>query len=224
MEDAFVSEDAGCCDFSADAGQVCALQYHDGRDGTRIRRFALCAPDMQAEARRELAAVWPDVDVGRWASASDVLYVMERGGFGFVGCVAVDRRLFVPFISHLLVSPGLRGRGHGRTLLDFAMRHVARQGFDEAKLWCDPSLCRYYGSMGWEVDGGAQAESSPSTVVMRRATSTPSAFTPVDNSMEDPFSFVARSTSSSYPYAVQDAEQTTRAWATICANRSSQRF
>lgn len=173
VDDTFLCEDESCCDFSADAGRVSALIYK-AHGGVRIWRFALCEPDLQATVRNELAAEWSDgVDVGRWASASDVLYVLSEDG-KFVGCVAVDRRLFVPYISHLLVTPACRGRGHGRLLLNFATRHVASQGFDEARLWCYSSMVPLYSSMGWEVDKHAQPESSAENMsdapvlVMRR--------------------------------------------------------
>lgn len=162
---AFVSEDSTCCDFSADAGQVCALLYCPP-DSTWIGRYALCGHDVQADAQRSLEAEWGSVDVCRWASASDVLYIMTVEG-KFAGCVAVDRRLFVPYISHLLVTRDLRRRGYGRVLLEFATMHVANQGFDEARLWCDALMTRFYTMLGWEVDVSVRPASSD-TVVMYR--------------------------------------------------------
>lgn len=168
----FTTRDEGLCEFSADAGQVCTLQYHHG--DMHIRHYGACGLDLQAAVRRELMAEWgPDVEVGRWASASDVLYVMSVGMSELVGCVAVDRRLFHPFVSHLLVVPHFRGLGHGRTLLDFAVLHVANLGFDEARLWCSSRLRLFYDLLGWVEDEGAAADfASPAEephVIMRRS-------------------------------------------------------
>ena len=171
------------CQYSADAGMVCATVETDLDTGETIQPFQLLpvplpgpvpgpAPSARAETLAALAAEWPEVDAAFVAakfgcgghagsagsssggSSSDVLYVMTDRGGRFVGCVAVDRERFHPFVSHLLVRPDRRGRGVGARLLEFAVAYVAKLGFSEAKLWCEGRLRPFYSAHGWSTEVG----------------------------------------------------------------------
>ncbi len=63
----------------------------------------------------------------------------------------------VGHITSIHVLPHLRGRGHGRALLDRAFAEFRRRGFDEVTLWVlegNASARRFYERLGFHEDGG----------------------------------------------------------------------
>ena len=106
-------------------------------------------------------------DVMRYVRSSftmggDVLFVMSSDS-EFVGCIAVDRKQFHPFISNLLVSVEHRKRGHAKTLVAFAESFVRdRLMYDAVRLWCGPDMIHFYRSIGYAVD----SEKSNSAIVI----------------------------------------------------------
>ncbi|HWC73720.1 MAG TPA: GNAT family N-acetyltransferase, partial [Gemmatimonadales bacterium] len=55
------------------------------------------------------------------------------------------------------VLPQLRGRGHGRALIDHVLREFARRGFLEVTLWVleeNRKARAFYEQYGFELDGG----------------------------------------------------------------------
>jgi GNAT superfamily N-acetyltransferase len=144
--------------FLADSGNVCPLEVH------ATDYVILPFSEHSAEVRRQTAEglqkewggaehvftedfiqkTWPDVDV---------MYVVACGDV-FVGCMAVDRKNFYPFISNLLVAPDFRGRGFAGRLLELGETY-ARDAlhFDRVKLWCKNELKSFYERRGWTVEG-----------------------------------------------------------------------
>ena len=84
-----------------------------------------------------------------------VLYVMtletEEDDSIFVGCVAVDRRNFKPFLSQLYIHPDFRGQRHSHRLIHVVCMHVSSTGFKEVFLWCDRSMVEFYEKNMWKV-------------------------------------------------------------------------
>ena len=151
--------------YKADAGFVHTLELHDGE--TVVLPHQKCDPEVQKALFAALLAEFgkdmgcDDAEcVARYVDREwpdgDAMYVLTVSG-AFVGCVAVDRKNFVPFLSHLYVVPKHRGRGNGLLLLEFAERACKDMGFTEARLWCDPGMRAYYEKYGWtpeKVKGG----------------------------------------------------------------------
>jgi ribosomal protein S18 acetylase RimI-like enzyme len=69
-------------------------------------------------------------------------------------------------ITSLHVLPPLRGRGHGRALMDHVLGEFRRRGFDEVTLWVleeNRAARKFYERYGYQLDGGTRH--SPSTGV-----------------------------------------------------------
>ena len=125
-------------------------------EGYRIMPYSLAADVTQRAATEALSAEWgvayTDAEVRlRWGG-TDVMFLAAAGP-EFIGCVAVDRTNFYPFVSHLYVAPALRGAGFGDRLLQVAEEHAVRLGFQEARLWCSDALLPYYNRRGWQAAG-----------------------------------------------------------------------
>jgi len=141
-----------CC-HQADAGVVCPLvmvsptltiaPYFDIDSGAKI--------DIIIELEKE----WPeytDQFIEKNFSCGDMLYVATNTRGEVVGCVAVDRKRFQPFISSLLVVGTNRGKGYGGTLLAFAETYIKQFGFNVSHLWCSQDMIPYYQKRGYEVE------------------------------------------------------------------------
>jgi ribosomal protein S18 acetylase RimI-like enzyme len=65
----------------------------------------------------------------------------------------------VGHITSLHVLPHLRGRGHGRALLDHVRQELRRRGFADLTLWVleeNRDARRFYEKYGFQVDGGTR--------------------------------------------------------------------
>ena len=65
----------------------------------------------------------------------------------------------VGHITSLHVLPHLRGRGHGRTLVDHVRAEFRKRGFDELTLWVleeNQSARRFYEKYGFLLDSGTR--------------------------------------------------------------------
>lgn len=102
-----------------------------------------------------------DYVIDNWRG-SDVFYVMATGdgdGGSVIGSVAVDRKNFEPFISHLYVDRPYRKKGYGERLLDHAIEYATQFKFENVKLWCDIDMIPYYRKHGW-IEGDELKEKS----------------------------------------------------------------
>jgi len=66
----------------------------------------------------------------------------------------------VGHITSIHVRPHLRGRGHGRALLDHAFAEFRRRGMKEVTLWVlegNTDARRFYERLGFHNDGGKKA-------------------------------------------------------------------
>lgn len=140
----------------ADIGTVYPLRV-DGPEYT-IVPFQKAPPDVQAVLVEKLQVLNPDLTIAyvleHWCG-SDVFYVMVGAGAAasdFIGAVAVDRKNFEPFMSHLYVDEALRKRGYGERLVEHAIEYARAFKFKTLSLWCEAAMLPYYRKTGWVVE------------------------------------------------------------------------
>jgi GNAT superfamily N-acetyltransferase len=152
---------SSACNFHADAGLVCPVKVN--APTFNIIRYQDAIVDVQADVVRHLQKEWGynrEFIETQWSAVTgDVLYVMVGNNTGhtdnadrFIGCVAVDRKNFYPYISQLYVIEAERKRGHARKLLKAAEEYTRRMGFNTARIWCNTQLVPWYQKQGWIVD------------------------------------------------------------------------
>ena len=161
------------CTFYADAGYVSTISYEQG--AIHIRPYQEAPSKLQERAAEGLLRQWGAslgissvldmmLYISRNWSTTDVLYVMSDAD-RFVGCVAVDRKQFYPFLSNLYVDEEFRGKNNGERLLHFAERYVSDElHFQQARLWCADDLVDYYAKRGYVVEA---LEASNLNVMMK---------------------------------------------------------
>jgi GNAT superfamily N-acetyltransferase len=148
--------------FAADVGFLSNYAYADERAGVFIRPFADVPPDAQRQACESNYEEWKDKLTDTHSAAEfkayveqswtrgDAFYVVLSDGGGFMGTAALDRKNFLPFVSHLFVAPAYRKRHIATLALDFLQHTSSHMGFKELRLWCEPSLEPFYTRLGWE--------------------------------------------------------------------------
>lgn len=121
-----------------------------------IHVFQQCTPETKAKIISLISQEWSELDISeafineKWPGGSDIFYVMmNESDSQLIGCVAVDRHNFYPFITNLFVVPEHRKKGHAKTLIQHGIAFTKSMGFDTARLWCRPHLLSWYTSMGW---------------------------------------------------------------------------
>ncbi|HWC75533.1 MAG TPA: GNAT family N-acetyltransferase [Gemmatimonadales bacterium] len=91
------------------------------------------------------------------------IFIIEEDGNSVAFCQMVstkdpdDDPTRVGHITSIHVLPQLRGRGHGRALMDHVLREFARRGFREVTLWVleeNRKARAFYEQYGFELDGG----------------------------------------------------------------------
>jgi GNAT superfamily N-acetyltransferase len=155
-----MKSDIGCHHY-ADIGMACPTESHN--DIYDIMPFQNVKIENQEIIARHLQSEWGykknytiDSILDEWPLI-DALYVMTYNKkcnykSNIIGCVAIDRKYFFPFISHLYVSSEFRGKGYGAVLIDFALKTVKILGFNKCKLWCDYNQINYYKKKGWIIE------------------------------------------------------------------------
>lgn len=145
------------CAHVADVGLVCPMRYSD--NNVQVQAYQECDPKVKKEVAQHLLNEWGELNhidsvqecqrfIERRWSSSDVLYVATKNG-KFIGCEAIDRINFLPFISHLYVIPTERRKGYSKLLLHVAEEYIAGYGFSEARLWCKTDLKDFYDKRGY---------------------------------------------------------------------------
>lgn len=93
------------------------------------------------------------------------VFVIEEDGEIVAFCQMVrspdpgDDPARIGHIPSLHVLPNLRGRGHGRALLDHVRAELQRRGFAELTLWVleeNRNARRFYEKYGFRLDGGTK--------------------------------------------------------------------
>ena len=145
------------CHHYADIGLACPTEAHTYV--YNIMPFQYINEKLQEKMAQYLQMEWGyknkytvDTILEEWPLI-DAIYVMtNKINNNIIGCVAIDRKHFFPFISHLFVISEYRGKGYGSVLMDFALKTVKLLGFNKSKLWCDITQINYYKKMGWKIE------------------------------------------------------------------------
>ena len=147
------------CKYIGDTGLVCPMVYQS--EDVKIIPYQECSQEVKqsvcqhvykewkAEAKLSIPEETHDYISSNWSSG-DIFYVLLLRNT-FLGCVAVDRKQFYPFMSHLYIHPLYRGNGYGKFLLTFCEQYVKQLQFDEIRLWCNSDLIGYYKKLGYDV-------------------------------------------------------------------------
>lgn len=134
----------------ADLGTITALQVESSN--YKILPFKKVHPDMQEIVATKLKSLNPKMTkhyiLENW-NGSEIMYVMISKDDRFIGSVAVDRKNFEPYISHLFVDTIFRNKGYGERLLEHGIEYSRLFKFEHVKLWCVDILVPYYASKGW---------------------------------------------------------------------------
>jgi GNAT superfamily N-acetyltransferase len=138
----------------ADIGITCPLELYT--ESIYIIPYQKASLDLQITLAKELLELNPEVSkeyiLDNW-KGSDIMYVMASfSNNEFIGSIAVDRKNFEPFISHLFVANKYRKKGHAKRLLTFALEYSKCFKFNVAKLWCKPELVPFYTKLNWTFD------------------------------------------------------------------------
>jgi len=101
----------------------------------------------------------------RIADTAWPVFLLEERGVPLAFCQIIasrdgdDDAARVAHITSLHVLPQLRGRGHGRALLDHAIAEIRRRGLTELTLWvleANQPARRFYEKHGFSPDGGTR--------------------------------------------------------------------
>jgi len=156
LESGVTHADDTLCQIQADAGYVCPLVVKSPT--YIIEPYQNQSPRIQALVVEQLRNYWgiiytPEYVRRTWVD-TDVLYVATTNEPHpkLIGCMAVDRKHFYPFISHLLVVEEFRKQGHGARLIQLGEDYARSLGFTEVKMWCEPDSRAYYEKKGWKVE------------------------------------------------------------------------
>lgn len=94
------------------------------------------------------------------------VFVIEDGGQCVAFCQMIPSRdeddagTQVGHITSLHVLPHLRGRGHGRALVDHVIAECRRRGFEALTLWVleeNRDARRFYEKYGFQLDSGTRS-------------------------------------------------------------------
>lgn len=140
------------CQYQADAGLVCPIIEQSSL--YQITTFQECSASIQQQVTRHLQSEWGNKYnnsfITRHWSTGDILYVMLNRG-ELIGCMAIDRKNFFPFISQLYVVPKYRNKGYASLLLQHGEKYAASMKFSVVRLWCNKELVRFYQKRGYRV-------------------------------------------------------------------------
>lgn len=147
------------CKFKDDTGYVCPIHYKEKKN--KIIPYQESTKEIQNKVCEYMIKEWAkeakinNIDdahhyiIHNW-SAGDILYVLINES-ELLGFIAVDRKQFYPFISHLYVTLGNRKKRFGKLLIDFAIEYIKVLKFSEGKLWCKKELVPFYKNYGWKI-------------------------------------------------------------------------
>jgi GNAT superfamily N-acetyltransferase len=85
-------------------------------------------------------------------SNGDSFYVYIGPDENVRGGIGIDLSNNEPYLSNMFIIPSIRKHGYSKILMKYAEIHAKRFEFNYIKLWCDPSLERYYQKFGYQID------------------------------------------------------------------------
>lgn len=135
--------------FKADCGYVCPLYFDN------ISIYQQLPNDMKVKFINNVSKEWPhlthEMIQKTWSGGSDIMYVYHIDN-DIIGCVAIDRLAFNPYISHLYVVDEFRKKGYGSILLQTAEFCIKEMGFSESRLSCHVDLLPYYETKNYKIE------------------------------------------------------------------------
>lgn len=113
------------------------------------------------------------------------VFLLEERGVPMAFCQMVpskdegDDATRVGHITSLHVLPQLRGRGHGRVLMDHVLAEFGRRGFTDVTLWvleANQPARRFYEKYGFARDGGTRTNPRTEVPEVRYRIKLPNSF------------------------------------------------
>lgn len=138
------------CSYHADVGIICPLIYK--KDSICIEPYSVISQQNQKNISNLIVEFWPEYNedfIKTNFTERDVLYVCHDTK-NVIGCVAIDRKRFFPFISTLFVDKNNRKKGFAKLLLYFAETFIKEYNFSVSHLWCTTNLVDFYKKHGYE--------------------------------------------------------------------------
>lgn len=142
------------CNFQADVEYICPISIKT--DTFEILPYESVNDNIKQAVIDNLKTEWTEYThefiKSNWQS-QDIFYVMtSKNQEDFIGTVAIDRKVFLPFISQLYVAEKYRNKGYGKKLINFANHYIGMLGFSESRLWCKKHLLDFYTKIDWQVE------------------------------------------------------------------------
>lgn len=135
--------------YKADCGYICPLYFDN------ISIYQQLSQDMKIKFINHVSKEWPhltdEMIQKTWSCGTDIMYVYHNNN-NVIGCVAIDRLAFNPYISHLYVVENERKKGHGHMLLKTAEFCIKQMGFSESRLSCHEELLPYYNTKDYKIE------------------------------------------------------------------------
>lgn len=142
------------CSYHADVGIISPLKFDNGL--YCIEPFNVIDAKLQSKISVLIREEWPEYTedfIIKNFTDRDILYVCYAND-EVIGCVAVDRKRFFPFISTLYVAKSMRKKGYAESLINFAEAFIKEYRFDVSHLWCKSdslNLINYYKKFGYVI-------------------------------------------------------------------------
>lgn len=138
------------CMYSASDGIIHPLRFDNG-----VTIYQELPINIQKQVVDTISIEWPEFTDAyvrkHWNCATNLFYVLHKND-NFIGCVAIDRIVFLPYISHLYVVKDERHKGYAKYLLSIVEKCTKHLGFDISRLSCKPELISFYNKLGYELE------------------------------------------------------------------------
>jgi GNAT superfamily N-acetyltransferase len=143
------------CNYQADVKYSCPIMAKSKLFS--ILPYELVNDNIKKDVLLNLQKEWKDYKkkdfiISNWQN-QNIFYVLTTSNQDeLIGTIAIDRKLFLPFISQLYVIDKHRKKGFAKKLLNFANKYVKSLGFNESRLWCNEHLVNFYGKLNWKIE------------------------------------------------------------------------
>ena len=177
-----IVHNAGCLERYGADGLTRPSQYVDKRSSTKeiqILPFQLCPTDLQIATCQHVLSAWRAETecsttretydfITKNFVAGDIFYILTQSN-DFIGCVALDRKNFYPYLTHLYVRPDHRKQGYARLLVDF-IRYICRMQRDaDVRLNCSLELYDFYNKLGFVLEESSENDKNESNRIIMKS-------------------------------------------------------
>jgi len=147
--------------YSAMTGIIYPLQFSSMTNNVSIIPYVMACDDHQQQVEQEITTFWKDdiesCPLKNYVAAnwimSDCFYVMtDFWNKDWIGCVGVDTKCGLPFISHVFIRSEYRGKKSSKYLLMIAEEYIETLGYKEARLCCKEEMKAFYLHYGYVED------------------------------------------------------------------------